>query len=95
MKRKDGSRLWRRYHENRSDGSKTRPMKEEWVLSIKGQAERQGTAFFFKQWGTWGMTASRETSMPTVRLLEARSIRLCRCKQGKDSILGSFKTIDK
>lgn len=35
-------------------GSKARPMKEEWVLSIKGQAERQGTAFFFKQWGTWG-----------------------------------------
>ncbi|MDD4637054.1 MAG: DUF5131 family protein, partial [Bacteroidales bacterium] len=35
-------------------GSKARPMKEEWVLSIKEQAERQGTAFFFKQWGTWG-----------------------------------------
>jgi protein gp37 len=29
-------------------------MKEEWVLSIKEQAESQGSSFFFKQWGTWG-----------------------------------------
>jgi protein gp37 len=35
-------------------GSKARPMKEEWVLSIKEQAESQGSSFFFKQWGTWG-----------------------------------------
>lgn len=31
-----------------------RPMKEEWVLSIKEQAEKQGALFFFKQWGTYG-----------------------------------------
>lgn len=35
-------------------GPKARPMKEEWVLSIKRQVENQGAAFFFKQWGTWG-----------------------------------------
>ena len=35
-------------------GSKARPMKEEWVLSIKKQSEEQGSIFFFKQWGTWG-----------------------------------------
>lgn len=35
-------------------GPKARPMKEEWVLSIKKQVENQGAAFFFKQWGTWG-----------------------------------------
>jgi protein gp37 len=29
-------------------------MKEEWVQSIKVQTEKQGSAFFFKQWGTWG-----------------------------------------
>jgi protein gp37 len=29
-------------------------MREEWVMQIKIQAERQGSAFFFKQWGTWG-----------------------------------------
>jgi len=35
-------------------GTSARPMKEEWVLSIKTQTENQGSAFFFKQWGTWG-----------------------------------------
>lgn len=35
-------------------GTQARPMKEEWVLSIKHQAEEQQAAFFFKQWGTWG-----------------------------------------
>lgn len=35
-------------------GPKARPMKQEWVLSIKKQAEDQGSAFFFKQWGIWG-----------------------------------------
>jgi protein gp37 len=35
-------------------GTSARPMKEEWVLSIKTQTENQDSAFFFKQWGTWG-----------------------------------------
>ena len=35
-------------------GSQARPMKEEWVMSIKKQVEDAGAAFFFKQWGTWG-----------------------------------------
>ena len=35
-------------------GRCARPMLEEWVLSIKKQCEKQETAFFFKQWGTWG-----------------------------------------
>ena len=35
-------------------GPSARPMKEEWVLSIKRQAEEQNADFFFKQWGTWG-----------------------------------------
>lgn len=35
-------------------GTQARPMKEEWVLNIKHQAEEQQAAFFFKQWGTWG-----------------------------------------
>jgi protein gp37 len=35
-------------------GTSARQMKEEWVLSIKEQTETQGSAFFFKQWGTWG-----------------------------------------
>jgi protein gp37 len=35
-------------------GMSARPMKEEWVLSIKEQTENQNSVFFFKQWGTWG-----------------------------------------
>ena len=35
-------------------GPKARPMKKEWALKIKKQCEKQGVAFFFKQWGTWG-----------------------------------------
>ncbi|MCR5464318.1 MAG: phage Gp37/Gp68 family protein [Bacteroidales bacterium] len=35
-------------------GRQARPMKEEWVMSIKTQVEDAGKAFFFKQWGTWG-----------------------------------------
>lgn len=35
-------------------GPRARPMKEEWVLSIKHQTNNQNSEFFFKQWGTWG-----------------------------------------
>ena len=32
-------------------GPGARPMKKEWVLSIKNQCELAGVAFYFKQWG--------------------------------------------
>jgi protein gp37 len=32
-------------------GHNPRPMKEEWVLEIQEQCEKQDIAFFFKQWG--------------------------------------------
>lgn len=32
-------------------GFNPRPMKEEWVISIRDQCRSQGVAFFFKQWG--------------------------------------------
>ncbi len=32
-------------------GPKARPMKEDWVYSIKAQCQDVGAAFFFKQWG--------------------------------------------
>jgi protein gp37 len=35
-------------------GTSARPMKQEWALSIQEQTEKQGSVFFFKQWGTWG-----------------------------------------
>lgn len=35
-------------------GNQARPMREEWVMSIKAQCDEAGKTFFFKQWGTWG-----------------------------------------
>jgi protein gp37 len=32
-------------------GPKARPMAEAWVVEIRGQCERAGVPFFFKQWG--------------------------------------------
>jgi protein gp37 len=32
-------------------GPGARPIKKEWVLSIKNQCEMAGAAFYFKQWG--------------------------------------------
>ena len=35
-------------------GLNARPIREEWIDEIYGQCEVYETAFFFKQWGTWG-----------------------------------------
>lgn len=32
-------------------GPRARPMREQWVLSLKGQCEAQRVLFYFKQWG--------------------------------------------
>jgi len=32
-------------------GRTPRPIKEEWIIKIKEQCEKAGTAFYFKQWG--------------------------------------------
>ena len=35
-------------------GRDARPIKEEWIDEIHDTCRLYGTAFFFKQWGTWG-----------------------------------------
>jgi protein gp37 len=35
-------------------GIGARPMKPEWVRSVRDQAKAAGVPFFFKQWGAWG-----------------------------------------
>lgn len=47
-------------------GPGARPMKEEWVLEIKGQCQKANVSFFFKQWG--GINKKR-----TGRLLQGRT----------------------
>ncbi len=50
-------------------GAKARLMKEEWVLNIKKQCEKQNIAFFFKQWGTWGADGVRRSKKKNGREL--------------------------
>jgi protein gp37 len=47
-------------------GHRARPMKEEWVISIRDQCQEAGIPFFFKQWGG---TNKKKTG----RLLEGRT----------------------
>ena len=50
-------------------GPNARPMSQEWVLSIKEQCHEYGSAFFFKQWGTWGMDMVKRNKKANGRLL--------------------------
>lgn len=51
-------------------GNKARPMSEKWVISIREQATRQGIAFFFKQWGTWGSDGVKRNKKLNGKLID-------------------------
>lgn len=53
-------------------GVKARPMKEEWVQSIKVQTEKQGSAFFFKQWGSWGSDGIKRNKKANGKLINGK-----------------------
>lgn len=42
-------------------GKSARPIREEWIDEIYAQCLRASTAFFFKQWGTWGKDNKRRS----------------------------------
>ena len=54
-------------------GLKARPMKSEWVESIKEQCEQCGVAFFFKQWGGWGADGKKRSKKENGRLFAGRT----------------------
>lgn len=54
-------------------GPKARPMHQEWVLSIKRQCDEQRSAFFFKQWGGWGVDGKKRAKKQNGRLLQGRT----------------------
>lgn len=56
-------------------GLKARPMKEEWVLNIKKQAEQHFIPFFFKQWGTWSKDGIRGNKKENGKLLQGKIIQ--------------------
>jgi len=57
-------------------GVKARPMKPDWVRSILQQAEEQGTAFFFKQWGTWGADGIKRNKKANGKALDGKIIQM-------------------
>ena len=54
-------------------GPKARPMQQEWVLSLKRQCDEQRSAFFFKQWGGWGVDGKKRAKKENGRLLQGRT----------------------
>ena len=53
-------------------GPKARPMKLEWLESVRVQCEAQKTAFFFKQWGGWGADGKKRAKSANGRLLNGQ-----------------------
>jgi protein gp37 len=53
-------------------GPRARAMKREWADSVRRQAQAQGVAFFFKQWGAWGADGVRRDKKRNGRTLSGR-----------------------
>ncbi|WP_454683961.1 DUF5131 family protein [Ancylobacter moscoviensis] len=49
-------------------GPAARPMHPDWARSLRDQCAAAGTAFFFKQWGSWEVAVDRESDDPDWRL---------------------------
>lgn len=56
-------------------GMQARPMKMEWALNVKRQAEKLNIPFFFKQWGTWGADGIKRNKHANGKLLEGKIIQ--------------------
>lgn len=53
-------------------GPKARPMQKEWVDEIRIQCESENVAFFFKQWGGWGVDGKKRAKKENGRELNGR-----------------------
>lgn len=53
-------------------GTKARPMQPKWAVNIKDQCKKQGSIFFFKQWGRWGSDGIKRSKKANGRLLLGR-----------------------
>ncbi|MDO8330308.1 MAG: phage Gp37/Gp68 family protein [Fluviicoccus sp.] len=54
-------------------GSRARPMQIEWVDNIREQCEESGAAFFFKQWGGWGVDGKKRAKHLNGRELHGKT----------------------
>jgi len=57
-------------------GVKARPMKPEWVRSLLRQADGEGVAFFFKQWGTWGSDGVKRNKKANGKRIDGKIIQM-------------------
>lgn len=56
-------------------GVQARPMKAEWAINIKKQAEANNIPFFFKQWGTWGADGIKRNKKANGKILNGSIIQ--------------------
>ena len=56
-------------------GPQARPMKKEWIDSIREQTENQGGLFFFKQWGTWGSDGIKRSKHANGKLIDGKVVQ--------------------
>ncbi|PTS88988.1 ABC transporter ATP-binding protein [Sphingomonas sp. HMWF008] len=54
-------------------GRSARPIREEWIDEIHEQCAEYETAFFFKQWGTWGKDNKRRSKKANGREYRGRT----------------------
>lgn len=54
-------------------GKYARPIREEWIDEIYGQCLVANTAFFFKQWGTWGKDNKKRSKKANGREYRGRT----------------------
>jgi len=54
-------------------GKSARPIREEWIDEIYTQCLSAGTAFFFKQWGTWGKDNKKRSKKANGREYRGRT----------------------
>lgn len=54
-------------------GPKARPMQKSWVEGIRLQCEHADAAFFFKQWGGWGVDGKKRAKKQNGRELNGRT----------------------
>lgn len=54
-------------------GKAARPIHEDWIDEIHDQCVEAGTAFFFKQWGTWGKDNKRRSKKANGREYRGRT----------------------
>ena len=54
-------------------GSNARPIKEDWIDEIYAQCSHYDTAFFFKQWGTWGKDNKKRSKKANGRVYKGQT----------------------